>query len=446
VDNSKELRCVSFCAGYGGIERGIELAGAPIRTVAHVEIEAYAIANMVAKMEAGQMVPAPVWSNLKTFPMEKFCGCVDILTGGFPCQPFSSAGSRGADEDPRHLFPYFKRFLERVRPRYVFLENVAGIASAKLSGSSWTDPAGTSVLLHVLRELERVGYRAKAGLFTAEETSAPHRRERWFIYGELANTSYNDDRGNPGVVSSAETAERVRQSDEGERSANASKSPEKLADLSSEGLEGSTGSRIQGTSEGPASHGGNEKLGDTQKLFRDGSASELGGKSVGQAVSELGNTNWPAPPGPEQYEWEEPRVVADSKNLGRGGRTDSAHGDDQRGVQKQESEVKSVVWSEAAGCCGNDGGGELADATSEQARGVRESESQPNASSNGGGDSTGNGLQRESEYPPKPQLGRTAHGNSCGVDTTANRVDRLRMCGNGVVPQTAAVAWSVLHV
>lgn len=85
VDNTEELQLLSFCSGYGGIERGLELAGVKFRTVAHVEIEAYAIANLVAKMEEGKMAPAPIWSNLKTFPLEKFRDKIDIITGGYPC-------------------------------------------------------------------------------------------------------------------------------------------------------------------------------------------------------------------------------------------------------------------------------------------------------------------------------------------------------------------------
>ena len=68
MDNTKELRTLSLCTGYGGIERGIELAGTKLRTLAHVEIEAFAIANLVAKMEEGELDPCPIWTDLKTFP------------------------------------------------------------------------------------------------------------------------------------------------------------------------------------------------------------------------------------------------------------------------------------------------------------------------------------------------------------------------------------------
>ena len=183
MDNSKELTHISLCAGYGGIDIGFKRVLRGVRTIAFSEIEAYAITNLIEKMEAGLLDPAPVWTDLKTFPYTQFHGKVDILSGGFPCQPFSNSGKRGADSDPRHLFPYIKRGIEQCRPAIVYLENVEGIISAKLKGDDWADPEGTPVLLHVLRELERVGYEATAGVFSAAEIGAPHQRKRVFILG-----------------------------------------------------------------------------------------------------------------------------------------------------------------------------------------------------------------------------------------------------------------------
>jgi DNA-cytosine methyltransferase len=181
VDNTEKLKHLSLCTGYGGIDLGLKRALGAIESIAYVEIEAFAVANLVAKIENKFIDPAPIWTNLKTLDWSLFRRRVDILSGGFPCQPFSGAGRRKGDQDERHLFPFIKRGIEISRPSLVFLENVEGILSSKLSGDSWSDPEGTPVLLHVLRELERIDYTATFGIFSASEIGAPHQRKRVFI-------------------------------------------------------------------------------------------------------------------------------------------------------------------------------------------------------------------------------------------------------------------------
>ena len=174
VDITKELPTViSFCSGYGGIERGLDLAGVEHRVIAYVEIEAFAIANLVAKMEAGQLVPAPIFTDLKTFPSHLFRDCVDIITGGYPCQPFSAAGKRQGEDDPRHLWPYIRKHVSAIRPTRCFFENVEGHITLGLSS--------------VISDLEEGGYRATWGIFSASESGAPHRRKRVFIMADTGS-------------------------------------------------------------------------------------------------------------------------------------------------------------------------------------------------------------------------------------------------------------------
>ncbi len=175
MDNTPYLPTVlSLCAGYAGIERGLELAGFKHRVVAYVEIEAFAITNLVDKMESGQLVPAPIWTDLKTFPVGLFRGGIDLITGGYPCQPFSAAGRRKGSEDPRHLWPYISEAIGVIRPGRVFFENVDGHVSLGLN--------------EVLADLEGHGYRTTWGVFSAREVGAPQKqRKRVYIMGDASS-------------------------------------------------------------------------------------------------------------------------------------------------------------------------------------------------------------------------------------------------------------------
>ena len=102
ADNT-EVTCISLCSGYEGIGMGIKRVIPNLRVILYSEIELFACENLADKMEQGLIEPAPIWTDLKTLPCEQFSGKVDILTGGYPCQPFSAAGQRKGADDPRHL-------------------------------------------------------------------------------------------------------------------------------------------------------------------------------------------------------------------------------------------------------------------------------------------------------------------------------------------------------
>lgn len=170
-----------------GLERGLERAGVPCRTLAYVEIEAFIVENLANQMENGVLDAAPIWSNLKTFPWENFRGKVHGITGGYPCQPFSFAGRRGGTDDPRHLFPHIARGIEIVRPRWCFFENVPGHLNL-----GYEEVRGV---------LQGLGYTVKEGIFSAEEVGAPHQRKRLFIlavenayYARSGTSKYGTDR------------------------------------------------------------------------------------------------------------------------------------------------------------------------------------------------------------------------------------------------------------
>ena len=174
MDSSEELTVLSLCTGYSGIELGLERLGLRLRPIAFVEREGFAAANLVAKVEEGKLAAAPVYTDVKTFPYERFHGLVDILLAGYPCTPFSTAGERKGKADPRHLWPYIADGIAACRPSVVFAENVEGHIAVGLRD--------------VLHDLGELGYRTTWGIFSAAEVGAPHQRKRIFILGELADT------------------------------------------------------------------------------------------------------------------------------------------------------------------------------------------------------------------------------------------------------------------
>lgn len=172
------LRALHLCSGYGGF--GLALRGVA-RTVAHVERDAYAAATLVARMEEQALDQAPIWADLLTFDALPWRGSVDIVTAGFPCQPFSQAGKRLGTSDDRWLWPAIARIIADVEPRYVFLENVPGVVRAGLP--------------HVLGDLAALGFDAEWGLLAASDVGAPHRRQRFWLLAD----SDRERRGGVGV-------------------------------------------------------------------------------------------------------------------------------------------------------------------------------------------------------------------------------------------------------
>ena len=167
------LTNLSLFSGVGGLDIGAKLVGG-IRTVGYVEWDPYAQAVLMSRMRDGQLHDAPIWDNIKTFDARPFRGLLDIVSGGFPCQPASAAGKREGVSDDRWLFPEFARVVREARPRFVLAENVPGLLSVN-DGRAFGE---------VLRELAGMGYDAQWHLFSAAEAGAPHLRDRVWILGE----------------------------------------------------------------------------------------------------------------------------------------------------------------------------------------------------------------------------------------------------------------------
>ena len=124
---------------------------------------------------------AASYHDITTTNFTRHAGQIDILTGGFPCQPYSAAGKRKGKDDDRHLWPHMLRVIREVRPRWVVGENVFGL-------TTWN---GGVVFDEVCADLEAEGYTVQPFVLPACAVNAPHRRDRvWFI----AYAQGSDDR------------------------------------------------------------------------------------------------------------------------------------------------------------------------------------------------------------------------------------------------------------
>jgi DNA (cytosine-5)-methyltransferase 1 len=148
--------------------------------------------------EFGQRVLNYYWPDAEVFTditksdFKKYANTIDVLTGGFPCQPYSSAGKRLGKEDERHLWPEMLRVITEVAPRYVVGENVRGL-------TNWN---GGLVFDEVCADLEAIGYQVAPYLIPASGVNAPHKRERiWFVAYANGTTKEYNRRTNEGTAS-----------------------------------------------------------------------------------------------------------------------------------------------------------------------------------------------------------------------------------------------------
>ena len=156
---------LSLFSGIGGLDLAAEMAG--MVTVGQCEW-----ADYPTRVLERHWPDVPRWRDIRTLTRESFyertgLRTVDVISGGFPCQPFSVAGKRRGAEDDRYLWPEMLRVIRELRPRWVVGENVAGIVNMALDT--------------VLSDLENEGYEGRALLIPACGIDAPHRRERCVI-------------------------------------------------------------------------------------------------------------------------------------------------------------------------------------------------------------------------------------------------------------------------
>lgn len=200
MGDTRRLTHLSLFTGIGGLDLAAEWAG--FETVGQCEWADYP--TLVLQKHWPNV---PRWRDIRTLTAESFYArtglrTVDIISGGFPCQPFSTAGKRRGEADDRYLWPEMLRVIQELRPAWVFGENVAGLVSMAKPGKSFGVEGRTinrlpdadyyeAILSRqdemqlniILRSLEHIQYEVQTFVIPACAVGAPHRRDRLAIIG-----------------------------------------------------------------------------------------------------------------------------------------------------------------------------------------------------------------------------------------------------------------------
>ena len=166
------MRELSLFTGAGGGLLGTKLLG--WHTVGYVEFNKYCQQIIAQRIKDGILDEAPIFSDIRAFNSEGFArsyqGMVDVITAGFPCQPFSVAGKQLGADDPRNMWPATIACIRAIRPQFCWLENVPALVVSEYFGT-------------ILGELAETGYNIRWRILSAAELGAPHKRDRLWILG-----------------------------------------------------------------------------------------------------------------------------------------------------------------------------------------------------------------------------------------------------------------------
>ena len=171
------VRHLDLFSGIGGFALAAQMVGG-IQTVAFCEID-----EKPRRVLQKNFPGVPIHHDVKTLDPNQY-GTIDLITGGYPCQPFSLAGERRGAEDDRHLWPQVLRIVAAARPRWMLCENVAGHVTMGLDA--------------VLSELESIGYTGRAIVVPACAVDARHRRDRVWIMAHSDHGLRRQDDGGMG--------------------------------------------------------------------------------------------------------------------------------------------------------------------------------------------------------------------------------------------------------
>jgi len=382
------LRHVDLCSGIGGFALGFQWAELS-KTIMFCDTEKWC-----REILAKNFPNVPITNDVKELANdpERLVPDHDILTAGYPCQPFSVAGRQKGEKDDRHIWPYIFRIIACKRPTWCVFENVYGHVALGLD--------------KVLADLESEGYSTRTFIVPACAKDAPHRRDRLWIIARVMADSESGGRGRNGDLDETQGSS---QSDatQSDSFGGISSRPDIVADTTFLGLQehgySKSGKFVEGSqdvadSESERHRGSSsEERGDEQRIVF---SHEQGRSSVGSEVEGRSSSCG--------------EDVADSDS------------DDERSREKSR-QSEGDTSRERTG----DGSFDVADSDDEGSQGgIHRGENSERQSFDGhSGRSRSTHRQPEQEFwTVEPNVGRVAHG-------IPRRVDRLKGLGNAIVPQ-----------
>jgi len=399
---------LSLFSGAGGGLLGTKLLG--FRAVGYVENNTYCQQILAQRIEDGFLDEAPIFGDIRQFiksgAVKKYQGFVEVVTAGFPCQPFSVAGKKKGKDDERNLWPETLAVICAVRPRYALLENVPGLLNS-------------GYFPEILGSLAESGFDVRWDCISAAAVGAPHRRDRLWILAKSQHPdtySVGSHRAEKHQYGSAESTDKQVGKSGSVR--------EVLADSNA----GCIQSEKEVRTRRDTSDDGSPYVADSSRTrFQARSSDRMGTEhrpcgNEGQSESASGQTG---------------EDVADSEGERYRGRDREERRDEGWNLQQSE-QAGSEVGSEVEGRCGSRRE-DVADSESEGLQGRNVSSPLSNQEPGSSNTRTESGDGRNKPWPTEPNVGRVVPNG------LAHRVDRLKAIGNGQVPRVVAAAWNILN-
>ena len=418
------MKILDLFSGIGGFSLGLESTG-HFETTAFCEIDKFCKLILNKHWEGKK-----IYDDVKAISKKQFeedgIELQDIITGGFPCQPFSVAGKQQGTSDSRHLWPEMFRIIKDFSPRWVIGENVKGL----------TNIQDGMVFETVCSDLEGEGYEVRTFNIPAAGVQDPHRRERLWIVASLVNTKYNGSSpteiGGGDKKINGRTQERENRAFEFEGTSG-SRNNENVSNSQGERLQGSRGqksdrningiqqdserdkNKIWSESKRCSTTSGHEDMENSRRTLQQGT--ELSEKNENE--TRKGNANID-----QRSSGTSRSDVANTESIGSNVGGASSKTSDDVGITKSIGRKHSTHEREREGYstrCGEEkfkGHGENVVDSSTGRRASQETEVQPGRYSS----------FDSSWWQSEPELGRVANG-------VQGRVHRLKALGNSIVPK-----------